>query len=315
MATVLFIDDEPSVLKALQRSLLDTEWRCLFAASAAEGVVICRAEPVSVVVSDNAMPGQQGVDFLAQLKLLAPDTVRILMTANADFGTALAAINRSEAFRFIPKPWDDGELKATITEGVQRYELLQGMRSGDEARYRALAQAVELKDPYTRGHCDRVADYASRLAQAAGLTEPLLTQLRQGSILHDCGKIGVPESILNYPGRLSEEDFELIRQHPVWGCDVARQAQLPITVQNVILFHHERFVGRGYPAGLVGEAIPVEARIAAIADVYDALTTDRPYRKGHTGLETARIMNAEMTGHFDPQLLALHWKVVSELAC
>lgn len=303
MATVLFVDDEPSVLNALRRSQLDVAWRQLFAASAEEGIAIVQREPVSVVVSDNTMPGMKGIDFLARLKVLSPDTVRIMLTANADFATALGAINRSEAFRFIPKPWDDEELITVVTEGVQRYELLQGMRSGDEARYRSLAQTVELKDPYTRGHCDRVADYAGRLAQAIGVTEPLLTHLRYGCILHDCGKIGVPESILNFPGRLSEEDFELIRKHPEWGCEVAREAQLPVAVQNVIRHHHERINGKGYPAGLAGDAIPLEARIAAIADVYDALTTDRPYRKGNSVIEAARIMTQETTGHFDPMLL------------
>jgi response regulator RpfG family c-di-GMP phosphodiesterase len=311
MKTVLFVDDEPYVLNALRRAFAESDLHCLFAASAEEALTIMQRETIWVVVSDNAMPGMMGVDLLARLKTLSPDTVRVMLTANADFGTALAAINRSEAFRFVPKPWQDEALQAVVTEGIQRYELLQGMRSGDEARYRALAQAVELKDPYTRGHCDRVADYACLLARCLDLGVLETTHLRHGCILHDCGKIGVPESLLNFPGRLSEADMELVRNHPVWGCDVAHQAQLPVTVQQVILHHHERFDGTGYPHGLAGEAIPLMARIAAIADVYDALTTDRPYRTGYPLVEVVRIMVTEMSGHFDPHLLERFLKSVS----
>jgi putative two-component system response regulator len=185
------------------------------------------------------------------------------------------------------------------------------MRSGDEARYRALAQAVELKDPYTRGHCDRVADYSCLLAQSIGLAPHDIIHLRHGCILHDCGKIGVPENVLNFPGRLSVSDMELVCKHPVWGCDVARQAQLPEMVQQVILHHHERFDGTGYPVGLAGAAIPLVARITAIADVYDALATDRPYRPGYPLAEVARIMKVEMAGHFDAELLERFWELIT----
>lgn len=303
MTTILFVDDEIPVLNAIRRAFLETDRHCLFAGSAEEGLAIVQKQTVGVVVSDNTMPGMKGVDFLARLKTISPDTVRIMMTGNADFGTALAAINRCETFRFVTKPWGNEELIAVVDEGVQRYELLQGLRSGDESRYRALAQAVELKDPYTRGHCDRVADYSCQLCRVVGISEQLITHVRNGCILHDCGKIGVPESILNYPGRLAEADIELVRKHPEWGFDVARQAQLPEAVLNVILCHHERFDGKGYPHGIAGEAIPIEARIAAIADVYDALTSDRVYRRGYPAIEAARIMTQEMASYFDPHLL------------
>jgi putative nucleotidyltransferase with HDIG domain len=182
--------------------------------------------------------------------------------------------------------------------------MLASMRSHDESHYRSLAQAVELKDPYTRGHCDRVADYAERLARAAGVEEPLLTCIRHGSILHDCGKIGVPEEVLNFPGKLSLEEFEIIKQHPDWGTQVAREANLPEAVVNVILYHHERGDGSGYPVGLSGKKIPLEARIAAIADVFDALTSDRPYRKANTIDEATAVLNG-LAGLLDTKLLEI----------
>lgn len=302
--TILFVDDEPPVLNALARVFAESDARCLFAGSTDEAMRIVARETVWVVVSDNNMPGMSGIEFLSWLKGVAPDTVRILLTAFADLGTALAAINRSEAFRFVTKPWNNDELVGVVEEGLNRYLFLSSMRSGDEARYRALAQAVELKDPYTRGHCDRVAEVACLLARDLGVPESMLAHIRNGSILHDCGKIGVPEAILNFQGRLSPADFEVVKRHPGWGSDVARQAQLPEVVVNVILYHHEQFGGGGYPAGLAGDAIPVEARIAAIADVYDALASDRPYRKGFPPDQVLSIMNEMTAAHFDPELMA-----------
>lgn len=311
--TVLFVDDEQSVLSALRRLFDNTGHRCIFCSSPFEALEVAKVERLWVVVSDNQMPGMTGVDFLSGLRRISPDTVRIMMTAYANLGVAMAAINRSEAFRFITKPWDNDELVSLVDEGVARYEMLTSMKSRDESLYRSLAHTVELKDPYTRGHCDRVADYAERLAQAVGIEEPLLTCIRHGSILHDCGKIGVPEDVLNFPGALSLEEFKIIRQHPDWGTQVAREANLPEAVVNVILYHHERIDGSGYPAGLSGKAIPIEARIAAIADVFDAITSDRPYRKANAVDSAVVILNG-LYGLLDADLIKVFTqKVIPEL--
>jgi len=312
-ATVMFVDDEPWVLTALQRLFKDTEHNCIYCSSPSEALELAKTEKVWIVVSDNQMPGMTGIEFLSRMRKISPDTVRIMMTAYANLGVAISAINHSEAFRFITKPWDNDELLSLVEEGIARYDILNSMRSRDEARYRSLAQTVELKDPYTRGHCDRVADYAERLARAAGVEEPLITCIRHGSILHDCGKIGVPEEVLNFPGKLSLEEFEIIKQHPDWGTQVAREANLPEAVVNVILYHHERCDGSGYPAGLSGRAIPLEARIAAIADVFDALTSDRPYRKGNTIGDATEVLNG-LSGLLDKELLEIfNRSVISEL--
>lgn len=302
--TVLFVDDELPVLSSLKRLFDDTAHRCIFCPSPVEALEIVKKEKISVVVSDNQMPGMSGIEFLINLRRLSPDTVRIMMTAYANLGVAISAINRSEAFRFVTKPWDNDELLSLVEEGVSRYEMLTSMRSRDESLYRSLAHTVELKDPYTRGHCDRVADYAERLARVVGIEEPMLTCIRHGSILHDCGKIGVPEEVLNFPGKLTLEEFEIIKHHPDWGTQVAREANLPEAVVNVILYHHERIDGSGYPAGLAGKAIPLEARIAAIADVFDALTSDRPYRKANSLGEATAVLSG-LAGLLDNELLEL----------
>lgn len=303
MNTVLFVDDEPLILRAAERTVQESGLRVLTAESAEEALQIIGQEEIALVVSDNRMPGMSGIELLTQVRTMYPDTVRIMMTAFADLETVLAAINKSEAFRFVVKPWVNEDLLSVVREGVARYRIIRELRDGDETRYRSIAQAIELKDPYTRGHCDRVAEYAVRLAQTLGLSETVIRDIKFGSWLHDCGKIGVPEAILNFEGGLKIDQFELVKQHPLWGSEVARQARMSQTVINIILHHHERFDGKGYPAGLKGEEIPIEARIVAISDVLDALFSDRPYRKAFEGKRVLDIMR-EMTGtFFDPVLM------------
>jgi putative two-component system response regulator len=314
MQTVLFVDDEQSIRSAIERMYLERDdIRCLFAASGKEALEILRREEVWVVVSDYLMPGIRGIEFLSQVKMIRPDTIRIMMTAYADLSIAIDAINKSEAYRFITKPWNNQELIAVIDEALMRYQLIQSLVSKDESLYLSLAQTVELKDPYTKGHCDRVARYAISLAMAAGLPENLVNDIKHGSWLHDCGKIGVPEGILNFPGRLSAADLETVMQHPRWGSEVARQARMSETVVNVILYHHERFDGGGYPTGLVGKNIPIEARIVAIADVFDALYSDRPYRKAYDFNRAMEIMNEMTATHFDPELMDLFLPITEEV--
>lgn len=314
MRTVLFVDDEQPIRNALERMYLERDdVRCLFAESGQEGLEILEREDVWVVVSDYLMPGMRGIEFLSRVKGKRPDTVRIMMTAYADLSIAIDAINKSEAYRFVTKPWNNQELMYVIDEALMRYQLVKSLESNDETLYLSLAQTVELKDPYTKGHCDRVALYATSLARAAGLSADFINDIKHGSWLHDCGKIGVPEVVLNYPGRLSEENLETVMQHPRWGSEVARQARMSETVVNVILYHHEHFNGGGYPSGLKGEQIPIEARIVAIADVFDALYSDRPYRKAFEFDRVIEIMHEMTATHFDPRLMELFLPISEEV--
>ena len=306
MKTVLFVDDDQMIRHAIERMYLERDdIRCLFAASGQEGLDILEREEVWVVVSDYLMPGMNGVEFLSRVKEFRPDSIRIMMTAYADLSIAVEAINKSETYRFITKPWNNQELVDTVDEALMRYQLVQTLVNEDENLYLSLAQTVELKDPYTKGHCDRVASYAISLAHAAGMSSSCINDIKHGGWLHDCGKIGVPEAVLNNPGRLSEGEFETVMQHPRWGSEVARQARMSETVINIILHHHERYDGKGYPSGLRGNSIPFEARIVALADVFDALYSDRPYRKAHDFDHAIEIMHEMTETHFDPCLTQL----------
>lgn len=315
MRTILFVDDEHQIHNTMKRLYHGrSDVRCLFASSGAEGLDILEREEVWVIVSDNMMPGMNGIEFLARARAMRPQALRIMMTAHADLSIAIDAINRSEAFRFVTKPFRNSEMTLLIDEALMRYQLMKSILTDDETIYLSLAQTVELKDPYTKGHCDRVAGYAMNLARVCGLEEEgVISEIKHGSWLHDCGKIGVPEAVLNYPGRLSEEEMKLVMLHPVWGADVARQAHLTERVINIILYHHERFDGKGYPFGLKGEIIPVEARIVMLADVFDGLTSERPYRKAFGCRKALEIMKEMTATHFDPRLAEIFLPMAGEL--
>ena len=308
--TVLLVDDEAIILNALSRLLLDRDVRILRAGNGEEALGIVRREPVAVVVSDNLMPGMSGVELLSRVRDLSPDTVRVLLTEVADLPTAVEAVDRGEAFRFHVKPWVDEEIVRTVEEGMGRYRVVRSLRHGDEAALRSIGQTIELRDPYTQGHCDRVAAFALKITEGLGLPEETRRAIRHGSWLHDCGKIGVPEAILNFPGKLSAAEFDVVKKHPGWGADIGRQANLPGEVLNIILHHHERFDGRGYPMGAKGTEIPLEARIVAVADVFDAMSTDRPYAKGYERAEAMRVLGVLGGAALDPEMVDILLKAV-----
>jgi putative two-component system response regulator len=278
--TVLFVDDEKSYLAYTSSIFENKGLRILSASSALEALKLVEEQSIAVVVSDNEMPGMRGIELLARIKEVSPHTVKIMMTASADLAVTLAAINSGEVFRFVLKPWKKAEMLQAVKDGIRRYRVLQSIKREDEFILHSLAQTIELKDSSTKGHCDRVATLALRLAAALGVPEEAQQEIRYGSWLHDCGKIGVPEAILNAQRALSKEEFAIVMKHPEWGCEVVRKANLSSTVQNIVLYHHERYDGKGYPFALAGESIPLEAQIVSAADICDALTMNRPYREG-----------------------------------
>lgn len=300
---VLVVDDEKNILKSVYRLLAGTNMDVLTAGSGEEALGCLAENEIAVLLTDNRMAGLTGLDLLKRVKVLAPDTVRMLMTAYGDYSVAVQAINEGEVYKFIVKPWDNDQLVRGIVEGVDRYEVVRALRHSDEATLLSLAQTIELKDSYTRGHCERVAGYALLLTEALQFAPALQKDIKFGSWLHDCGKIGVPEGILNKPGRFDAKEREIVNNHPVWGAEVASLAGLSAVVVNAIRHHHEKYDGSGYPGGLAGEDIPLEARIVAVADVFDALSTDRPYRSGFSVAKSLAILREESGKFFDPHLV------------
>ncbi|WP_136515832.1 HD-GYP domain-containing protein [Geomonas edaphica] len=311
-AEILFVDDNKLILQASVDLFKPKGIDLLTAGNAEEALELFRHHEIAVVVSDNQMPGMSGLDFLTELRHVSPDTVKVLISSYVDLATALAAINNSEVYRYLLKPWKEQEILDVVQEGLKRYRTVRSMRREDEAVLRSLAQTIELKDPSTKGHCDRVAVYALLIADAMGLSKETQRQIKYGSWLHDCGKIGVSEVILNGSGSLNAAEFATMKMHTDWGADLADKAKLSEAARNIIRHHHEKYDGTGYPLGLAGEAIPLEARIVSVADVYDALTMDRSYRKRYP-LAKAREMVAAMSGEaLDPGVVEVFLTVVPE---
>lgn len=307
---ILFVDDEEFILDVIRALFAEHEVEILTAANGFDALELVRNHEIGVLISDNMMPGMKGIDLLSEVKVISPDTVKILMTGYADLETAIEAINRVEVFRFIAKPWENSQLVAIVEDAFERYRLIKSLRKGDEPTMLALVRTLELKDPYTRGHSERVASYALLLAEKLGLTN--LQEIRYGSWLHDCGKIGVSENILHYEGPLDEAELVVVRNHPVWGAEVARQAKLSETVVNIIFNHHERYDGKGYPKGVKGLDIPIEARVVAVADIYDAITTERPYRRAYTMEKALEIIESMKGNILDPELVDLFSPLVRD---
>ncbi|WP_129128382.1 HD domain-containing phosphohydrolase [Geomonas oryzae] len=310
--TVLFVDDEKSYLAYTSELFENRGLNILTAGSAVEALEIVEHHSVAVVVSDNEMPGMRGIELLSRIKEISPHTVKIMMTGSADLATTLAAINSGEVFRFVLKPWKKAEMLRAVKDGIRRYRVLQAIKREDEFILHSLAQTIELKDASTKGHCDRVATLALRLAERLGISEEIQQEIRYGSWLHDCGKIGVPEAILNAERALTEEEFSIVMKHPEWGREVVRKANLSKTVQEIVLYHHERYDGKGYPYGLAGDKIPLEAQIVATADICDALTMDRPYRKGFDRDELLWTMKGMSGSNLDPKLVEVLFELLAE---
>ncbi|HBA88454.1 MAG TPA: two-component system response regulator [Geobacter sp.] len=312
--TVLFVDDEKSYLAYTSGLFENRGLNVLTAGSALEALEIVETNSVAVVVSDNEMPGMRGIELLSRIKEVSPHTVKIMMTGSADLSTTLAAINSGEVFRFVLKPWKKAEMLRAVKDGIRRYRVLQAIKREDEFILHSLAQTIELKDASTKGHCDRVATLALKISDALGIPEDLRQEIRYGSWLHDCGKIGIPEAILNAERALTEEEFKIVMKHPEWGCEVVRKANLSKTVQDIVLYHHERFDGKGYPFQLEGKQIPLEAQVVATADICDALTMDRPYRKGFSREEVVWTMNEMRGANLAPKLVEVLFAILAEEA-
>lgn len=309
---VLIVDDDQLILKYTSDLLQRIGTRVIATTSPLQALEIMAEHPVAVVVSDHYMPGMNGNELLARIREMNPSTTRIMMTSTPDVRIALTAINSGEVFRFLCKPWRDCEMIKAVRDGLRRYRLLESVKQDDDFILRSLAETIELKDHYTKGHCDRVAEYSLMISDSLGLGEETRRDIRRGSWLHDCGKIGIPETILNAQRKLTDEERKLVNLHPVWGANVAEKANLPSTVVNIVLHHHEHYDGRGYPMGLAAEEIPLEARIVAVADIYDALRSDRPYRPGIPFAKTITMLDEMKGAELDPMLADLFIPIIRE---
>jgi putative two-component system response regulator len=196
---------------------------------------------------------------------------------------------------FLSKPIDVDELYARVRSLIRLKRLTDDLESA-EALFLTLGRIIEARDPYTEDHCDRLAQYATALGTALNLDRPDLDALYRGAFLHDIGKIAIPDRVLLKKGRLTPDEYLLMQQHPIIGDDLCRTVRSLDAVRGIVRHHHERLDGRGYPDGLTGDETPLLARIVGLVDVFDALTTDRPYRKALTVDVALEIMRSDAKG-------------------
>jgi putative nucleotidyltransferase with HDIG domain len=274
---VLVVDDDPLMQDVLEL-LLEERWPVLRARSAAEARAAMGREVVAVVIADQRMPGETGVDLLAWVWEHHPDTIRLLLTGFTDMDTVVEAINRGKVWHYIRKPWDNTEVLSLVQRAVEyRAAQIEGRRRYEGA-VRSLVVALEASHPYTSGHSTRVTRYCRRLGQALGLTRRDLDTLVLAAQLHDIGKIGVDRHYLDKRGGLDPDERRDVQRHVLVGRRILAQTGFLDDLLPMVEAHHEHFDGAGYPGGLLGEQIPLGARIISVADSFDAMTSCRAYR-------------------------------------
>jgi putative nucleotidyltransferase with HDIG domain len=319
-AKCLVVDDEPGVRGFLIRMLQAQGFQCFEASSGREALrVLDRIGEPPLIVSDMRMPEMDGISFLEVVRDRYPDTSVIMLTGVSEASTAVDCLHRGAA-DFLLKPISMGELHARITRALEKRALVLQNRYYQENLERQvheqasriqelflqgvqmLARALEAKDAYTRGHSIRVSQYAVATASRMGFEGVSLDGIRLGGELHDIGKIGTREAVLHKPGSLTDEEFRQITEHPLLGermlSPLARESP---DVLRIVRSHHERLDGRGFPDGLRGEKIPIEARIVAVADAFDAMTTRRPYRESRPLAEALAELRRVAGSQLDPE--------------
>ena len=319
----LIVDDEPRLRQVLVHLMRNDGFTCLEAGNGEEALEHLQRTPISLVMSDLRMPKMDGLELLRRVRGRWPDTAVVMITAVADVEVAVSCLAIG-AMDYLTKPFHLEEVRARVAQALEKRRLVVENRGYQEslqekvavqarrleelflASVQSLAEALEVKDPYTRGHSIRVSHYSVLIARELELDDELLRQIELGGHVHDIGKIGVREEVLNKPGKLTDAEYEHIMTHPVVGWRILARVlgETPVAL-NIVRSHHERYDGRGVPDRLAEANIPFEARIAAVADSFDAMTSDRPYRPEGMSLEAAMAELVRCSGaQFDPRVVA-----------
>ncbi len=328
---ILVVDDELSVREILAEGLEAFGFETEMAADADEAMAILEKERFHLLLTDIDMPGRTGIDLMGDAKKLFPDLDVIMVTGVVDAKTAIRAI-REGAADYLTKPFNLEEVQIVVDRTFEKRRLIAENRSYQEhledlvelrtaevvekhgeierlygelqdsyeSSLQALVTALDFRDNETQGHSYRVVQYAVMVAKVMGIGEPDLTWIRRGAILHDVGKIGIPDAILKKPGKLDPKEWKVMKRHPEMGYRMLEHIRFLEPALDIVLSHQERFDGSGYPRGLKGEEIPQGARVFAVVDTFDAMTSDRPYRKA-LSIDDACNEIKEWSGRqFDP---------------
>jgi response regulator RpfG family c-di-GMP phosphodiesterase len=326
-ARVLIADDEPEIRDVLS-DLLSPVYDCTTVGSAEDALERLREGNYDLVISDIMMGGMSGLELIPRVRELSPDTVVIMISGVQTVESAIHAL-RAGAFDYVMKPFDLHHVEAAVSRALEHHflraekrryetyleemvaqrtsELNSALSSlGDAYRttLKALTAALETRDSETHGHSERVVNFSLRLGRELALDTEQMRSLEFGSLLHDIGKIGVPDAILRKPARLTEDEWVRMREHPLHGQKILRGIEFLEGAARVVAQHHERWDGSGYPLGLRGESVDLNARIFAVADAFDAITSDRVYRSGRPYESAAAELDRCAGVQFDPRVVA-----------
>ncbi|MBW2013519.1 MAG: response regulator [Deltaproteobacteria bacterium] len=342
--SLLIVDDEPNVINSLKRVLRHEGYTLFSANSGKEGLDLLKRNDIGVVLSDVMMPEMDGVTFIEAGRKFKPDIVPLLLTAHASLKNAKDAINRSHVFGYLTKPWSNADLKESVARAFEHYNLvtenkrLQKLTQNQNKQLRIanenleslvhertlqleeavqegiimLAMAAEAKDDDTGDHVFRIRDLTRDICSGLKMSPEQTEQISFFSIMHDVGKIHIPDKILKKRGPLTGEEWAIMQTHCIAGEKILGNKPFYQTAREIARSHHERWDGNGYPDGLKGESIPLAARIVTVADVFDALTNERPYKKAWP-IEKALVEMEELSGKvFDPNILKVFLNLRAE---
>ena len=332
---ILIVDDEVEITEILA-DLLSDQYECLKAGSAEQALARLAEGEFQLVISDITMPGMSGLEMIPHVKQLSPDTVVVMISGMQTVESAIGAL-RLGAFDYLMKPFDLRQVEAVVKRALEHYELvvakqryenhleelveqrtaeldraLNSLEGAYRSTLKALTAALETRDSETHGHSERVVTYSLRLGREYGLSSEEMKALEFGSLLHDIGKIGVPDSILRKPAKLTEEEWVRMREHPFHGQQILRGIEFLQGAARVVAQHHEKWDGTGYPSGLREEEIDICARIFAVADAFDAITSDRVYRRGKSYEAAAQELDDWAGRQFDPKVVEAFHRVPKE---
>ncbi len=325
---ILVIDDELAPRESI-RMVLKDQYAVSTASGALEGIDMIGTDPVDLIVMDIKMPKMDGITALQEIKKKHPDTEVILLTAYASLETARDAI-RFGAFDYLIKPFDKDDVLAVVKKGLAKRRTNTGLKMErdillDRATYledqvnsarnkimtcyegtvSALILTIDAKDHYTYNHSNRVSKLSCSIARAMGVPEQTIKEIGNAASIHDIGKVGIEENILKKNGKLSLEEYTEIKKHPAIGVRIVQSIPFLEDAIPVILHHHERYDGKGYPEGITGDQIPLSARIVIVADAIDAMMSDRPYRDALTMTKVLSELKENSGTQFDPEIVEI----------
>jgi len=315
------VDDELFLLESLKQELRqdvffsDINIEIVDNASRALDLVTAIEEDggvVPAVISDQRMPSMTGDAFLSELHRGRPQIHKILLTGFSDLDAVVRLVNQNALYRYIAKPWDKHDMLLTLREAITSYRrraLIEQQTLKIEQLTLAMVSSLESTNFYydeeTGSHIQRIALISEYIAGLAGCDEAFIRQLKLYAPLHDIGKVGIDKQILQKPGKLSLEEYDHMKDHVTIGAGILKNQAIDPMARNIVLYHHEKWNGRGYAAGLAGEEIPLEARIVSLADVFDALVSKRVYKPPFMVEEAVEIIGQERGESFDPALVDL----------